>query len=697
VNRDAAIPLQTLGQRIELYNRAGAMALKSGQRARALEFLRASLQLLPAQPPIHLAVAALLLEDNNPASALAHLERALRWQPDFPEALYNRGNALLALGQPATALASFERAIELKPDFAAALNNRGKALQQLQRFEEALKCFDKALLFETTSAFTQLNRADTLVVLRRPEEALQSYRQVTALAAAAPAGLTGAIMQQVARGLLHLHAPEAALEATLAGQRLEPNNPALATEAGHALVQLERTAEALLAFQRALLLAPQSSDALCNIGGARFKLGDATQARVAYQEALQLKPERLDALNGLTMACLQLRDAVAAASANERALRLAPRSAEAHTHSGNLHLLMGNTAAAERSFRRALELQSDFHSAAMGLAFLQLSRGEYREGWGSYEVRFALGLPGLSPRAYLQPRWDGTAALQGHSILLWSEQGLGDTLQFSRYALELRTQGATVILEVDPNLTGLIRSLHPEIRVIGAGENPGTFDYHCPLLSAPLGCRTDAGTIPVHVPYLKAAPERIERWAAQLGAPSEGLRIGLCWAGNAQAERYLASGRSLTLEALAPLLELRATRWFALQKGPAAAQLESLPTATLLHRFDSSFDEGSQAFMDSAAVMMHLDLVITTDTAVAHLAGALGVPVWVLLHATPEWRWLRERSDSPWYPSMTLFRQAIGDSPARLIETVRAALQDLVGKRLVLRDLRTKSRPGEER
>jgi len=258
-----------------------------------------------------------------------------------------------------------------------------------------------------------------------------------------------------------------------------------------------------------------------------------------------------------------------------------------------------------------------------------------------------------------------------------AEQGLGDVIQFCRYLPLLAAQGVSVVFEVMPSLKALLRTLPPAISLVGRGEPLPPVDFYCPLLSLPLAFNTRLDTIPAQVPYLTAERQRTARWMQRLGA-LRGLRVGVAWQGNLAVEKLIwARGRSIPLTALEPLARLPGVQLVSLQKGPGLEQLRNVPFAERIIDLSADLDRGPDAFLDTAAVVAGLDLVISSDTSVAHLAGALGRPVWTVLAASPEWRWGLERSDSPWYPTMRLFRQTTDGDWNTVVATIAEALQEL--------------------
>ena len=409
-----------------------------------------------------------------------------------------------------------------------------------------------------------------------------------------------------------------------AAANISPGNATAQLHLGNALTALERHAEALSCYERVISLEPRNAQAHVRRGIAQARLGHLDGAEECFQ----------------------------------RALRENPADADAHYNLGNIRAVLhrNNPALAIRSFSRALELNPRYPGARWNIALLKLLGGEWREGWELYEERFSIDAGrGSAPRVS-QPRWTGREDLRGRRILLWAERGLGDTLQFCRYAPLVRNRGADVTLAVQPQLKALLDGRFTGVRVVGQDEPLGPFDYQCPLLSLPRAFDTQPDTIPASSSYLEADVEAVRSWSARLpgGAP---VRVGIAWQGNAEAEKNWARGRSMPLTALAPLARREDVRLISLQTGQGARQLEGSDFADRILSFGDDLDAGPDAFRDTAAIVTSLDLVISTDTAIAHLAGALGTPVWVALHATSEWRWLLAREDSPWYAGMRLFRQ----------------------------------------
>jgi hypothetical protein len=334
---------------------------------------------------------------------------------------------------------------------------------------------------------------------------------------------------------------------------------------------------------------------------------------------------------------------------------------------------LGRPVAAMASYRRALALEPNYAGAQMNMATCQLLMGDLKAGFAGFRARWAVPDSPIRMPELPRPLWEGES-LEGRSILVHCEQGLGDSLHFIRYAPLLATQAARVRVLAPPALARLLGRI-PGIEIVTAPPDSASYDYHCPLLCLPRLLGTELATIPATIPYLAAEPDAVEAWSRRLGP---GRRIGLVWAGAPRHADRAAFAvdrrRSLTLAALAPLGGLPETRFISLQKGPPAAQAKEPPAA--LDLFDPT-DE-LHDFADTAALIANLDLVISVDTSVAHLVGALGRPVWLLSRFDGCWRWLLDRADSPWYPTMRLFRQPAPGDWDSVIMAARAALQDWV-------------------
>lgn len=383
------------------------------------------------------------------------------------------------------------------------------------------------------------------------------------------------------------------------------------------------------------------------LGIAYRALNRHEQAEVAYRRALAINPNFAEALSNLGN-LLQRKGALdAAVEFQSRARDLEPGRAEFHSNLGTSLYDRGELAAAENCYRRALALKPDYADAHFHLGVVRLHRGDFAEGWREYEWRWRASTFEQARRDFKQPQWRGEE-LKGARILLYSEQGFGDTIQFVRYVKLVAARGGRVWLESPPELLRLFSRIEGAERVFATGTAPADYTWRCPLMSLPYALGTELATVPAEIPYLAADPEATTRWRDRL-ASCPGLRVGLTWAGRRTHRRDRA--RSLSPEVLAPLTGIKGAVFHSLQKEGAS------PLAWAEDLAPSIGD-----FADTAAAISALDLVVTADTAVAHLAGALGKPVLILLPWVCDWRWFEMRTDSPWYPTARLFRQRTSDS-----------------------------------
>jgi tetratricopeptide (TPR) repeat protein len=426
--------------------------------------------------------------------------------------------------------------------------------------------------------------------------------------------------------------------------------------------------------REALRLDPTLPEAHNGLGLVHYEYGRVAEAENCFRGCLRLWPEHPGAHLNLAVA-LQSRGHLNAAEASYRdALRFGADAAQVYNNLSVLLREMGRVGEAETAVRTALRLRPDMPDAQVNLAMILLLTGRWAEAWPRYEARWQIGNPAAQHRPFPQPLWTGEQPVAGKTILLHAEQGFGDTLQFCRYAPLVAAQGARVVLEVQPPLVRLLARLHNVAQVVAAGEALPDFDLHCPLMSLPRAFATTPETVPASVPYLTADPPHQAAWRDAL-APLPGRRVGLVWAGSARAwlphAAALDRRRSMRLADMAPLAAVRGCSFVSLQLGPPAAQLNDPPTGLPVHKVAEVLGD----FADTAALVANLDLVIAVDTAVAHLAGALGRPVWLLNRFDTCWRWLLGRDDSPWYPTLRQFRHDGREDWPTVMQRVAAALE----------------------
>lgn len=549
-------------------------------------------------------------------------------------ALHLLGLLTHQVGRSDLAVEYISQALHLQPEFAEAHSNLGMALAKQGKLTESVACYQEALRIKPGHAEAHNNLANAFRKQGKLTEAVASYQQAL---------------------------------------RIKPDIAQTHCNLGVALFEQGKLTEAVACQRQAVRLKPNYAEAHSNLGMVLAAQGKLTEAVTCYQEALRLKPDLPEAHCNLGVALLQQGKLAEAVACLEHALRLKPDYAQAHSNLGVAIAEQGRLKEAVACYRQALRLDPHYAEAHVNLAYFWFLLGNFEEGWPEYEWRWKRR--DFSPPPFRQPLWDGSG-LQGQTILLFAEQGLGDTLHFVRYASLIKQNGATVIVQCQAPLLRLLATCAGIDRLAPEGTALPPFDVQAPLLSLPRIFRSTLATIPANIPYLSADPELRAHWQEHLNGVRE-LKVGIAWQGN--PEHQLDRRRSVPLLAFAPLADVPGVRLVSLQKGPGREQLSDLADRLgVLDVADRLVD-----FADTAAVISNLDLVITVDTAVAHLAGALGIPVWVALPLIPDWRWLLEREDSPWYPSMRLFRQRDrGDWPGvfeRLTEALREQVESTEG------------------
>ncbi|HYD64541.1 tetratricopeptide repeat protein [Azospirillum sp.] len=532
-------------------------------------------------------------------------------------------------GRPAEAEALYRRLLDRDPGHADALHLLGVLHAQTGRAVEAARLIERAIAVSPGTPDFHLNLANALLDGGRAADAVPRYQEALRLGADAATALTGQ-----GRAMIHLDRPDGAERyfRQAAAVAADPVPPLL--ELGALLVDQDRPAEAVAALEHAVKQAPRRPDTWSALGAAQRRLGQPAHAAHCFAQA--------------------------------RAL--APRQAAHAANLGISLMELGRLDEAARQFDTAVALAPDDARHHYGRAFCRLLAGDLAGGFAEYAWRTRAPDFTSPRRVFDRPVWDGRP-LPGGTILLHAEQGFGDTLQFARYARRVAERVPRVIVEAQPELADLLATLDGVERVVVEGSPPPEVDAVCPIPELPRLFGTTLAGIPAEIPYLTPDPARRAVWRQRLDRIRD-RRVGLVWAGRPTHPND--HNRSLTLSALAPLGRVPGVVFVSLQKGPAADQTRLPPPGMAL------WDAGSELadFADTAAVLATLDLVITVDTAVAHLAGAMGVPTWVLLPVAPDWRWLLGRDDSPWYPSLRLYRQtAWGDWPG-----VVARVRDDLGR-----------------
>ena len=581
-----------------------ALALhQAGDPAAALPLYEGLYQRWPYHAHLLASLGTCRMQLGDLPGGLSLLDQALAFAPDLSFALTNRASALAAQGRHAEALAAYQAL----PESAEVLAQRGALLARLERYDEALAAYDVALALDPDRARSHHDRGLVLAKLTRPDEALAAYGEAL---------------------------------------RLDPQYAEAYVSQARLLHEQKLSAEAVIAFNAALVLDTRNLNAYTGLCAALVELKRFDEALATIDEALALQPGK-ELYLYKAVVLYHAFDYPAALACADLALALDGDCAASWAHRGYLLMAMRRFSEVCACYDRALTLNPAGNDENWAHALLTLASGDYLSGWPLYEWRWQRE----EGKTYLDnwpkaPRWLGDWSLQGKTLLVLCEQGMGDTLQFCRFVPALVGLGAQVKLAVQKPLVGLLRSLHPEIEVVTQEGGVGGFDFFTPLMSLPLALKTTLHTLPCR-PYLTASTPLIVRWANELG-PATRPRIGLAWSGNPNPKSD--HKRTIPLATLAPLLALDYD-FYVLQRDLRPE--DDLTAYPNLHHLPEALD----GFDQTAALAMNMDSVITIDTSITHLVGALGIPTWVLLPYHACFRWLADRDDSPWYPSLRLFRQ----------------------------------------
>jgi tetratricopeptide (TPR) repeat protein len=505
------------------------------------------------------------------------------------------------------------RALALRPQYFEATLNLGNVLWRQGAIDEAIAQYQEALRLKPASAEAHNNLGAAFRQQGRWTEAVSCYEEAL---------------------------------------RLNPAYADAQNNFGSVLLALGRTDDAVLALQRACQLRPDFSDAQNNLATALRKQGKSAEATDLLELLVRRDPAHAEAHFNLAGRYADQGDFRRAMASCRQAIAARPKYAEAHYRLALLLQGEGNSAEARAEFQATIESEPTDPDGHLCRALARLLLGDYRQGWDEYEWRWRSAEFVVPPIA--QPLWDGSP-LAGRSVLIHFEQGLGDTIQFIRYAPLVRHRGGRVIVACQKALLPLLAACPGIDQLVAAEEPLPAHDFYISMLSLPRIFATTLDTVPAEIPYLDADRDLAARWQRDLGA-TRGYRVGIVWQGNTRHHNDRC--RSVPLEEFRPLGRVPNVQLFSLQKCPGSEQIGTLSEPLTIVDLGPRLDEDSGPFMDTAAIMKSLDLVIAVDTAAAHLAGALGVPVWVPLSATSDWRWLLDRDDSPWYPTMRLFRQS---------------------------------------
>ena len=598
-------------------------------------------------------------------------ERALAVDARHFDALHHLGLILTAAGDPGGGVALMQRAAVANPSVAGLHSNLGWALTEAHRFDDAIAACQRAIALDPALVEAHANLGSALLRLRRCDEAVASYDRALALNPRYAAGHYNRANALRDRGDL-----DTALSAYDAALALQPSFVEAWINRGAVLERQRRLDEALLSFDRAIALRGDLALAHANRAKVLNDLKRSDEALASADRAIAAQPSFAVAHNDRALALYDLRRLDEALAACERAIALDPDYPEAHNSRAITLFDLRRLDEAIASCDRALALRPDFPAAHLNRATSLLSLGELKPGFEEYRWRWRVN--GFQPTvATLWAAWEGEP-LAGKSVLIYGEQGFGDHLQFSRYVPQVSALAERVVFVTEPALASLFARSYPGVDIVTAAPDEA-FDYQAALMDLPRGFGTSLETVPAQIPYLVADAAAVTVWAERLH-DFAGLKVGLVWAGDTHRGRPAGAAvdrrRSLRLDQFAPLAAVGGVTFVSLQKGEPAAQASTPPPG--LRLIDLTADLGD--FSDTAALIETLDLVIACDTAVAHLAGALAKPVWILSRYEGDWRWLDRRQDSPWYPTARLFHQRTSGDWDEVVARVAAELAKVAGR-----------------
>ena len=510
----------------------------------------------------------------------------------------------------------------------------GLVCAQRRNFRDAERFFGEALKLNPDNSDAQFNYGNVLLGLQKFDDAFSAFGKALAL------------------------------------------NPALAEahlNRGNIFMFRKRFEEALACFDAAIRVDPNSAEVHCNRGHALDQMERLDAALASYDAALKLNPQNAEFHAGRANVLNHMGRNEEALADHLTALSLRPDDAGFHANHGNILYGLNRYDEAFSAFEKAVSLQPNFAYAHYNEGFCRLLLGDTERGWKKYEYRWEGAENSRPRRNFSQPNWLGNSSIAGKTILIHAEQGYGDTLMVCRYVPRVAALGARVILEVPSALLRLMEGLEGVSMIVPRGADIPAFDIHCPIMSLPLAFKTRLDTIPDTIPYLQVPKEDIGHWHAKLG--NGGFKVGIAWAGSTAFKQD--RDRSITLKNILPVCSVQGPKYFSIQK------LLRDGDVAILHANPQILQLGEDLadFQETAAAMMSLDLIISSDTSIVHLAGALGKPVWVLLPFKPDWRWLLDRSDSPWYPTARLFRQRQRGDWVSVTNEVRSELEKLVRER----------------
>ncbi|MHC5537043.1 DUF6165 family protein [Singulisphaera rosea] len=600
------------GGEAEALNDRGIALAQGNQLSEAIQCFQKAISINSRFASAHHNLGLAYGKSRRLADAIACFEETLRLQPNFPEAHNHLGIALGVMGRPKDAMAAFEQALWYRPDFAEARSNLANALLTQNLLDQAIDQFLILLKYWPNHSLSHNNLGNAWVRKGRTDNAASCFRRAV---------------------------------------ELDSKFYEAHYNLGYTLDKMGLNPEAEKYYRLAIAIKPDYAEAYYNLGNTISRMGRQDDAIECYREATRFKPNYADAYNNIGHLLAETDRHDQALPYFLKAIELEPKLVTAHNNAGLMLARSDRRVEADKYYLEAVRLDPEYADAHLNGALNQLTIGDFERGWSGYEWRWRVD--DLSAPVFKQPAWEGEP-LEGKTILLYSEQGLGDTLQFIRYAELIKARGGRVVVECQPSLIKLLSRCRGIDMLVPKGLPLPPFQLQCGLASLPRVFQTRVDNVPARIPYLFPDAALVAKWKEELDLV-DAVRVGIHWQGSPhfKQDRY----RSFPLHHFSILAEVDGVQLFSLQKNQGAEQVEEFAASYPLIDLGPRLDIENGGFMDTAAVLMNLDVLITCDTALGHLAGGLGVPVWIPTSKLPDWRWMEGRDDSPWYPNVRLFRQ----------------------------------------
>ena len=618
---------------VEVYNNMGIAFKDQGDQEKAIKSFKQVIKINPNFYEAYNNMGIALKDQGDQEKAMKSFKQAIKIKPDFYEAHNNMGIVLKEQGDQEKAIKSFKKAIEIKPDFYEAYNNLGVVLKDQGYQEKAIDNYEHAVKIKPDYVEAYYNIGNAFKTLGKLEEAIAAYNKAVSI---------------------------------------DPDYVKAYNNLGNSLRERGKLEDSIDAFNKALTINPDYAETHNNMGITLQEMGKLQEAIEAYNKAVLINPKYAEGYNNMGNTFRNQEKLEESIGAYSKALSINPDYADAYNNMGNSLREIGKLEEAIEAYNKALSIKHDYADIHWNLALINHLRGNLIDGCELYEYRLKKEEITVRP-ARTRFKWDGKQSLRGKHFLVYEEQGLGDAIQFCRYLPLLEEKGAKVSFKVKSKLHQLLGTLKTKADFLSEMPSDGMIDFESPLLSLPYLFGTTLSTIPGKSPYLYAQEDMSKTWKKTLSEDT--FKIGICWQGS---KRPLDIGRSFPLSLFEGISKIPTVELINLHKGEGNKQLEEI--SFLLTTLGSQFDSGPDSFIDTAAVMMSCDLIITSDTAVAHLAGALGRQTWVVLKYIPDWRWMLDRTDSPWYPTMKLYRQKIRGEWIDIFKKMEKNLRDLLKK-----------------